>query len=73
MNRKEALDHAKQKLTYTLSYVECVNKIYDDFESRTCENCEYFTTPKFKYSVCEKIGNVTVPHDFGCNRFEEKG
>lgn len=44
----------------------------DELKNRTCESCKYFTTPKFKFSVCEKIGNVTVPHDFYCNKWELK-
>lgn len=39
---------------------------------KVCKNCEHFKTPQFLYSVCEAIGNVTVPIDFGCNRFELK-
>lgn len=37
-----------------------------------CENCTEFKTPEFGFSVCEKIGNVTVPKDFCCNRHEPK-
>ncbi len=77
MNRKEALqatndvdffginDKHKEELSKAL-----INKIYDDLENQTCDNCKHFKTPQYGHSVCAKIGNTTVPKDFGCNRWE---
>ena len=48
------------------------NEMQQDFNNRTCSTCKYFTTPQFNYSVCGQIGNVTVPYDFGCNKWEAK-
>ena len=56
---------------------EIIDKIYDDFESRTCENCKHFID-----SECMVIGDWdcyydspaqwTPPKDFGCNKFVRK-
>ncbi len=51
--------------------MDAIDFIYDDFESRTCENCICFKTPQYKSSFCDKINHV-VPIDFGCNKFERK-
>jgi len=59
-----------------------IDKIFDDFESRTCENCKHWdeddTGYGYKLGYCEKdvgngftIDNVTQ-HSFGCNRWEQK-
>lgn len=58
-----------------------IDKIYDDFESRTCENC-IFALPlnldkdkqyefKCRLGHSDKLLN-TVNKDFACNRFEAK-
>ena len=56
-----------------------VNEIYDDFESRTCENCNYFIDEKgTKFQFCNAsteggiIGWNGYGKDFGCNKFERK-
>lgn len=60
---------------------ELINKIYDDFESRTCENC-IFALPlnldkdkqyefKCRLGHSDKLLN-TVNKDFCCNKFERK-
>ena len=58
-----------------------VNKIYDDFESRTCENClfkqerEYQCTNLHindKHPLKEADYWLHVNKDFGCNKWEAK-
>lgn len=50
---------------------QLIDGIYDDFESRTCENCS-FRFEKF----CEKgimIGSrEEIELDFGCNKWKSK-
>lgn len=64
-----------------VEYERIINKIYDDFESRTCENCKYFAEwndGNGRLGVGDCIGNIsisiesTVPDYFGCNEFEPK-
>jgi len=43
-----------------------LNRIYDDFESRICENCRYCD----KESGQCKILYINTDKDFGCNEFE---
>jgi len=50
-----------------------IDKIYDDFESRTCDNCAYNLENSHGFSRgCTQI--EIEPRDmidgFGCNRFE---
>ncbi len=55
-----------------------VDKIYDDFESRTCENCKHNTyEAEFKHN-CDHDdvfdsyeGECLIPYDFSCNRWEK--
>ena len=54
---------------------EFISDIYDDFESRTCENCRYYNS-KYEYcdnsnSVCNHLV-VDIDKDFGCNKFERR-
>ena len=55
---------------------EFITKIYDDFESRVCENCKHFTNTYYTLGACKKdvfiVGeddNEFVSKDFGCNKF----
>ena len=78
MNREAAKNELEsgEALEYTPSTPVCplmnmttlIDEIYDDFESRTCENCEYYIN---------NINHVGCHFDFstncgGCNRFERK-
>lgn len=46
--------------------------IVKDLSERTCEGCKNYkpSHKAYKYAVCEKIGNVTVPYDFYCKKWE---
>lgn len=56
--------------------------MYDDFESRVCENCiHYKTKENYRNKICVMIddnmsehymGYFMPPVNFGCNRFEKK-
>ena len=85
MTREEALKYRLGRDFYDQFEVwECdvlVNKIYDDFNSRTCENCKYYerNVPLYgehegsclNYIVVERDFG-TVIADFGCNKFVRK-
>jgi len=60
-----------------------INKIYDDFERRTCSTCEYCRTIKEDECIDEYECDLEVEEfmsfnkgrvnaDFGCNKWEEK-
>ena len=48
-----------------------INKIYDDFESKICENCK-FKTNESKHSYCRILDRTPIEYKdgFGCNRWE---
>lgn len=53
---------------------ETIDKIYDDFESRTCENCKVIQNIK-KFNKGAAYCNIihkSVNKDFGCNKFERR-
>ena len=58
-----------------------IDKIYDEFESRTCENCKHFVPSEVNYvlypdqNYCmEDISMdsdfTMIEYNFGCNRWE---
>jgi len=51
-----------------------VNKIYNDFESRICENCKHYNKSYLKEDYCNEQIILPYHHDekFGCNKWEEK-
>jgi len=52
-----------------------INKIYNDFESRTCKNCSQYKDGKcriFQGAKCKYTLDVIDDKNFGCNRFERK-
>lgn len=72
MDREEA-----HKIYYPISGVnlsgekDLIDKIYDDFESRTCESCEYLEI------LCENEESIVFEmainrKDFGCNKWKQK-
>ena len=80
-------EEAKQDLYYgiqfdTLKIDKFIDKIYDDFESRTCGNCKY--NQKYDNSCNNSfvnnilstsyIGTASLKcvSDFGCNKFKRK-
>ena len=80
MTRDEAL-YKHDRLDYTDNFYNSgfidsqtyalVNKIYDDLEKQTCENC---TNHEPKHGDCfiMPIDINVMPRNFGCNQFEDK-
>ena len=55
------------------SVCEFIDERYDDFESRTCENCKHWNkTNEIAVSFdCNRWhGSVMTSKDFGCNKWE---
>ena len=81
MTREEAkaeLTNLKKEEEYSLYYLthQLLDDIYDDFESRTCENCKFLNRDTGKsYSTCTELplnmGADTIT-EFGCNWFKRK-
>jgi hypothetical protein len=58
---------------------ESLDRIYDDFKSRTCENCKYIRVLwigdalECSYGIRQyETDYFIVEKDFGCNKFERK-
>ena len=80
-------EEAKSKLTcygYSqnkpLADYKVIDQIYDDIESRICENCKHYNMDTAVY-YCDTYDIVminddntirTVDKDFGCNKFVRK-
>lgn len=62
------------------SFQLLIDKIYDDFEARTCESCRYSNIEPYieEYGECEKgygwywNSHMEIGKDFGCNKWEAK-
>lgn len=79
-NHGETLEKVPVMIPY-LQAKNVINSVYDNFESRTCENC-IFALPlnldkdkqyefKCRLGHSDKLLN-TVNKDFACNKFEAK-
>lgn len=66
MTREEAIE-----FSYTQGNGDdsTVHEIYDDFESRTCSNCNLWGSCSIKL---EDDSYVYFDKDFGCNQFKRK-
>ena len=55
---------------------ELIDRIYDDFESQTCDNCKHSIKEAKKFSDVLFCGYALkfaqVKKDFGCNEFKSK-
>jgi len=58
-----------------------IKMIYDDFESRTCGNCKHYDDDTCLVNFYDEWSDyemdfykvsISVPKDFGCNKFEAK-
>lgn len=82
MTREEAfkehreIDKNNKWFNYDLQLLGLIEKIYDDFESRTCENCHYYTGKVCYYHEGwnDEVGVVhpSMDKDDGCLKFERK-
>lgn len=89
MTREEALDRKKYIVSHRDSsggeifglqafsefeLIEHINKIYDDFESRTCSSCKFYGDIWFRdctIAGCTKL-RISVGKTFSCNKWESK-
>ena len=75
MTREEAKEEFNN-YGYTISEQnKIIDKIYDDIESRTCENCICWDSVEFSalktISYCRFL-NVGTKNTFGCNEWESR-
>ncbi len=71
MNRKRALEMTREEygVSAGVQARSIINEVYNDFENRTCENCEYYKDFKF----CDLMPRINYIYDgFGCNKFAKK-
>jgi len=77
MNRLSAQNHRYriENMTTDEKMIDLIDKIYDNFESRTCDNCE-FTWPVGDSYICNNVQAAIyrkqVKSTFGCNKFQPK-
>jgi len=64
-----------ENMTTDEKMIDLIDKIYDDFDKQTCDNCE-FTWPVGDSYICDNVQAATfrkqVKPTFGCNKFEPK-
>jgi len=79
MNRKEIKDKFRGKSFIANQVRQAFDDIYDDFESRTCENCKqndtmctYQESIKVYCKITRGEKYICDFRNFGCNRFERK-
>ena len=70
MTREKARDAVILAITADIK-LALIDKIYDDFESRVCENCKHHKYIEKSYRMCNKL-EIATSSDFGCNRFERR-
>ena len=85
--KQDTFGNEERKTMYSGHYEyadEVIDKIYDDFESRTCGSCKYSIYHKEQdilecsrnsqwcWSCNAEISMVEVVNDFGCNKWESK-
>ena len=62
--------HPKATKNHYNDIAQAVNDIYNDVESRTCENCSHSSAPyRIEDRECLKL-RIYVDAGFGCNDFE---
>ena len=78
MTKKEAFRTAREDITFQAKGFDLLNKIYHDFESRTCKNCKYSKTDTINLTYCycptSELSSTNKPlhPTFGCNQFKRK-
>ncbi len=71
MTREEARKFKAKNYFELYDYIDAkvvakrINKIYDDFEARTCKSCNYWNPHRFKCSQEVKAHGMQV--DFSCS------
>lgn len=82
MNREKARKRFISPALCKAHTENMLDKIYDDFESRVCENCKEFKISKgftgieftcYKgYGCTNEYGIIFTERTFGCNEFKRK-
>jgi len=83
MTREEALKVVEETDTMMLpswQVKNIINAIFNDIETRTCENCKYYThsdtIPYIGMECTANNGAMSIvcfpPPTFGCNKFERE-
>ena len=55
-----------EKMQESIFYL--LKKVYDGFESRTCENCKH----DYGCDIQDRLELIDYSTGFGCNKFERK-
>jgi hypothetical protein len=72
MTREQALKKLQNNKSSILELEFFINKIYDDFENKSCDNCKY------DFCGCDIQDSLIRSHnddnfsDFCCNKWESK-
>ena len=73
--KKEAFIETSMAATSGINWMTdtFVDKIYDSFEAKRCENCKQYEAinDKCNFGVSTDCRNE-VPKDFGCNKFSRR-
>jgi len=81
MTREELIETARRTDFHEeVGLIDEINELFDDIETRTCENCKYYKLPEdslFEHRDCiANIGHAVVVSfpspTFGCNKFERE-
>ena len=87
MTRMTALQQVRMNygVSPVTQMISIVNELYDELESRTCENCKHMhywvetdivecsaNEPPLNWETMKKLSMFEVTYDFGCNKFERK-
>ena len=78
MTREEAKAMMHRGIPYP-DQLRKIDMIYDDFESRTCENCDnnildtvHDNIYGWCNEICYQVEHFKTSKDFGCAKFERK-
>lgn len=73
MTREEAKNKFLDGTGYDTDKEEMISAVYDDFESRTCENCSFveMMDDGKEVSGCPFLGSHYPHNGFGCNKWEK--
>ena len=76
---KTDLEKASKGKEFKMFIEGLVNEIFDDFKSRTCDNCKYGEPVLSNtrvwcrgYTPFASINGLSLDKHFGCNKFEPK-
>lgn len=82
MSREQAHDNIPRIDNYMAWGIihDTIDCIYDDFESRICDNCKYFTFENEIIGTCQKgiydkqlcSSEDHLVSSFGCNKWKSK-